>query len=257
MSGLRIPQAVMPIESDSAIGGGPPDFAKGKVRFVHSWPTYNLGVAKKLAMIDMDKKTGILYNKDGDLLWLVKGEGLLPPADFWGGDKLMPGWDKTTDWGAYHGAVDIAPDPSGDRAKVRAAFPGEVVDIHGGLLHDSRVLVFTEIGDIRALVIYQHLAPVLLAEIGDRVAPGDLLGHLGAWEGKLAGNEHLHAEVISKKRLPGVDDAYCVPCPDPADGGAANSQFPDDVFREWVELPYIQSNLIACIEAWNKVVSSA
>jgi len=232
-----------------------------KVRFVHSWPTYNLGVRKKLDGVGMDETTGILYSQGNEEpLWLVKSEGLCSPADFWQGDRLMPAWDKTTDWGAYHGAVDICPNPKGALARVVSAFPGEVVDRFVNGRHSCRMLVLTEIGPanggIKALVIYQHLGPGLVAKKGDVVEPGDTLGYIGEWEGKLTGNEHLHVEVISKKRLPGVGDAYCVPCP--ADSGKlANSQFSDDVFRKWVELPYIQSNLIACIKGWNRYASSA
>lgn len=246
MSSLRLPKAVMPLE---------------KVRFVHSGPTYNLGVRRAIEGVEFDKATGMLHDRvSGDPLWLVKGKGLVSPADFWHKDMVMPAWDKTTDWGAYHGAVDICPDPKGSQARVYSAFPGDVVSIFKQGNHSCRVLVLTEVGPakggVKFLTIYQHLGPGLVAKKGDRVKPGDVLGYLGGWEGKLWGNEHLHVEVISKKRLPGVGDAYCVPCPE-FTGGSANSQFPDNVFKEWIELPYVMSNLVACIEAWNKYASSA
>jgi len=248
MSGLRLPRAVMPLE---------------KVRFVHSCPTYNLGVRRAIEGVEFDKATGMLHEKgSGDPLWLVKGEGLCSPAEFWDGDRIMPAWDKTTDWGAYHGAVDICPDPKGSQSRVHSAFPGDVVSIFKQGNHSCRVLVLTEVPgtDIQFLTIYQHLGPGLVAKKGDRVKPGDVLGYLGGWEGKLWGNEHLHVEVISKKRLPpaygGVGDAYCVPCPE-FTGSSANSQFPDDVFKGLIELPYVMSNLIPALAGWNKYASSA
>lgn len=246
---LRLPKAVMPLE---------------KVRFVHSWPTYNLGVRRAIESVEFDKATGMLYDKSDPAkagLWLVKGEGLLSPADFWQGDRTMPAWDKTADWGAYHGAVDIAPEPKGDKARVYSAFPGKVVKTHIEPGYpESCVIVLTKIptpvGNVEFIAIYQHLGADIIVRKGDTVEPGMPIGYLGGWGiFKLWGNEHLHVEIISKKQLPGIGDSFCVPCP--TYNGTANSQFTDDFFKEWMSLPYVMSNLIPALAGWNKYASSA
>jgi len=220
-----------------------------EIRMVHSFPTYNFKHP------DLNKETGVLGLVDGIPYWLVKRHSGYTPANYWAGFIDMPAWDETLDWGAYHGAVDILPERKENKIyPVFAMFPGQVVQTHQEGNHSNRIITLTNLfPDISFITIYQHLAPELRVEKGDAILAGYLIGSLGIWEGKLSGNEHLHAEVISKKRLSGIPDAFCVPCP--GKSGTANSQYTDAIFAEWVELPYTMSNAIKVIEVWNKYVT--
>jgi len=216
------------------------------IRQVHSFPTYNFKHP------DLNKETGLLERPKGNCYWLVKNQAAFMPADYWKEFADMPAWDETLDWGAYHGAVDVLPLRNEEKNyPVYAMFPGQVVQVHIEGNHSNRIITLTNIlPDIQFITIYQHLAPEMNVVENETIRAGFLIGTLGIWEGKLAGNEHLHCELISKKRLPMIEDAYCVPCP--GRPGTANSQYKDAAFADWVQLPYVMHNAIEVIRVWNK-----
>jgi murein DD-endopeptidase MepM/ murein hydrolase activator NlpD len=209
------------------------------VNKVHSWPTYNINLKD-----EYDRDTGLL--KSGR--WRIKGREV-KPADVWAGrEKTYPYAAAIgAGTGEYHGAVDIVPEPRGTCAKVRAAFPGEVVLARAKRVHDGVILTWTEFAGVSFLTIYQHLARKMDVRVGQTVAAGDGIGRLGEW----GGNEHLHAEVISPPPLPALAQKWGVPC---KSAETANSQFKDALFEKWVKLPYYMYNLVAVVEWFNRRV---
>jgi murein DD-endopeptidase MepM/ murein hydrolase activator NlpD len=210
------------------------------VNKVHSWPTYNIGLRGKY-----DRDTGLLTSGR----WRIKRREV-KPADVWAGRERTYPYRQSigVGTGEYHGAVDVVPEPRGSNAVVRAAFPGKVVLRRPIGNHNGIVMTWTEVDGSAYLTIYRHLAREMDVRVGQTVVAGDEIGRLGEW----GGSEHLHAEVISPSRLPGVAKKWGVPC---KSGRTANSQFKDALFAKWVKLPYYMYNLVAVVDWFNQRVS--